>query len=461
MSPPRDGDPYARSAAWRWVALAAALLAWTFDGVEQGVYTVVTRPALKDVVPGVRERAEELARIQEAIRRQDESAGAPEALLERERELREAVDGPVSFYFGIAFAMWLWGAALGGVIFGRLGDRHGRVKPLALAVLTYSVFTGLSALSGHWSQLAACRFLGALGLGGAWPLSVAIIVETWPERRRSVLAGLMGAGANVGYLIAGTYSRAMASQGLDWRWVLGAGFFIGLLSLPVIACVPETPRWRESTSEARRSSLRDLFRPAYRRSTLAGSLLSTVALLGTWGSFLWFPTYVDQISEGTPFAGNARSIVLQWQSLGQIAGGFLGGLIAKWFGNKPSWRLIALGAWISVVALFALNREFTGRTIAMAILAGVFVTSFFGWLPKFLPELYPTAIRATGQGFAYNIGRVLTGIGVLGGGALVSLFRGDYRLGMIAMATVYLLGVPAVSLAPETGGKLPQEDAKR
>ncbi|MGQ9591671.1 MAG: MFS transporter [Planctomycetota bacterium] len=461
MPLPPDGDPYARSAAWRWVALAAALLAWTFDGVEQGVYTVVTRPALKDMVPGVREQAEELARVQEALGRGGESAGPAGPLRARERELRAAIDGPVSFYFGITFAMWLWGAALGGIVFGRLGDRHGRVKPLALAVVTYSVFTGLSALSGHWSQLAACRFLGALGLGGAWPLSVAIIVETWPESRRSVLAGLMGAGANVGYLIAGTYSRAMTACGFDWRWVLGAGAIIGLLSLPVIACLPETPRWRESMNAARRSSLRDLFRPAYRRSTIAGSLLSTVALLGTWGSFLWFPAYVDQISEGTPSAGNARSIVLQWQSLGQIAGGFLGGLIAKWFGNKPSWRLISLGAWISVVALFALNREFTGRTIAMAILAGVFVTSFFGWLPKFLPELYPTSIRATGQGFAYNIGRVLTGIGVLGGGALVSVFHGDYRLGMIAMASVYLLGIPAIALAPETGGRLPEERPER
>ena len=128
---------------YRWLALAAALLAWGFDGVEQGVYALMTRAALKDLIPG----------------------GQPS-------------EGDISFYFSLSMAMWLWGAAVGGVWFGRMGDKYGRARTLLYAVLTYSVFTGLSALSTHWTHLAAYRFLGAMGLGGTWPLCVALVVET-------------------------------------------------------------------------------------------------------------------------------------------------------------------------------------------------------------------------------------------------------------------------------------------
>jgi predicted MFS family arabinose efflux permease len=358
--------------------------------------------------------------------------------------------------------MWLWGAAAGGIIFGRLGDRHGRVRSLMLAVLTYSCFTGLSAFSQHWWHLAACRFLGALGLGGAWPLSVAILVETWPERHRSVLAGCMGAGANVGFLIAATYSGILRAAGYDWRWVIGVGAAIGLSGLLLVAFVPETTRWKEARRECRKSSLGDLFTPRYRRSTIVGSLLSTVGLLGTWGSFLWLATYVDKVSEGTPFEGRAGPAISQWQAYGQIVGGFLGGILAKKLGNKLSWVLLCICAWASVVALYGLNDAFGAQMIAMAVPAGIFVTAFFGWLPKFLTELYPTRIRATGQGFSFNIGRILAGIGVLSAGGLVALFDGRYEKGMMVMASVYLLGLLVIAFAPDTGGKMvsDEEDAK-
>jgi MFS transporter, SHS family, sialic acid transporter len=455
---PLHEDIYESRPGYRWLALFAALLAWGFDGVEQGVYGIMTRRALMDLIPEVRPLVKETKDLSDQAAAQANTELA-ESMHQKVAERTRQIDETVGWYFSLSVAMWLWGAAAGGVIFGRLGDRYGRVHSMLISVTTYAVFTGLSALSTHWSHILAARFLGAMGLGGTWPLCVALLVETWPESRRAVLAGSVGAAANVGFWIAATYSRFMLKHDFTWRWVIGMGFFIGLSSLLIIAFVPEPTKWRISRQKRQRSSLADLFTRQYRRSTIVGSLLSTVALLGTWGSFLWLATYVDQIAARTAYQSTAKAIVSQWASYGQILGGFLGGLLAGWFGNKKSWCFLCVTAWATVFALYGLNTHFTYQMVCMAVLAGIFVTAFFGWIPKFLPELYPTRIRATGQGFSFNIGRVLAGFGVLGAGRLVKLFHGDYRLAMMTMCSIYLVGLLIIQFAPDTGGKMFADEA--
>lgn len=451
-------DAYQKRPMLRWLALLAALMAWGFDGVEQGVYAIMTRQALKDIMPTARPLVEEYDRLDAEIKTLKEQGASVTDLQAQADALGKEIDSKVGPMFSWSLAMWLWGAAAGGVIFGRLGDRIGRVRALLIAVTTYATLTGLSALSTHWSHLIACRFVGAMGLGGTWPLCVALVVETWSERYRAMLAGSIGAAANVGYLIAAVYSRAMLAYDYSWRWVIGMGFFIGLSSLPFIFVVPEPTKWKLSRAKKQHSSLGDLFSREYRRSTIVGSLLSTVALLGTWGSFLWLATYVDQIAEGTKYQANAKAIVSQWASVGQIIGGFMGGVIAGWMGNRKSWCFLCITAWASVFALFWMTDAFSLRVAAMAAFAGLFVTAFFGWLPKYLPELYPTRIRASGQGFSFNIGRILAGLGVLGTGTLVHAFHGDYRKGVMTMASIYLVGLIVIWFAPDTGGRMQAEE---
>ena len=458
-APLSPADPYKARPFYRWLALAAALMAWGFDGVEQGVYAIMSRQALKDLIPGIADLVSKANELKAQTAGLSPSAAA--GVLGQVSAVTRDIDTSVGPFFSLSLAMWMWGAAAGGVLFGRMGDRFGRVRSMLFSVTLYATFTGLSALSTHWWHFIACRFVGAMGLGGTWPLCVALIVETWPEKRRAVLAGLIGAAANVGFFIAAKYSRFMLDENYTWRWVIGMGFFIAILSLPVIALVPEPTKWRESRARKEPSSISDLFAPAYRRSTIVGSLLSTVALLGTWGAFLWLATYVDQITEGTAFQGSGKARISEWQSYGQVVGGFVGGLLAGALGNRRSWRLLCVAAWGTVFALFALNTHFSAQMVVMAALAGVFVSAFFGWLPKFLPELYPTRIRASGQGFCYNIGRVLTGFGVLGTGWLVGAFGGDYRKGVLTIATVYLLGLVVILFAPETGGRMLAEEMER
>ena len=153
-----------------WLALLAAWLGWMFDGMEMGLYSLIIHPALKDLL----------------------------------HTNDTKIIGP---YIGLTLSMFLVGMSVGGVIFGRLGDRIGRVPTMIITVLIYAVFTGLSGLTRNWQQLAICRFLGAVGLGGEWGLGVALVMETWPNASRPVLAGLIGSAANVGFI---------TSAGIGW-----------------------------------------------------------------------------------------------------------------------------------------------------------------------------------------------------------------------------------------------------
>src|SRR5205085_2300657 len=159
----------------QWVALAAALLGWMFDGLEQGLFPLAGRPALRELLSNP-----------------DESV--------------------VARWFSAATAAFLVGAATGGVLFGWLGDRIGRVRAMTLSVLTYAVFSGLCAQARTAEEIVALRFLSSVGMGGEWSLGVALVMELWPDRSRSLLAGLIGAAANVGYLLLSVIGIAVGKS---------------------------------------------------------------------------------------------------------------------------------------------------------------------------------------------------------------------------------------------------------
>ena len=165
----------------QWLVLAAAFLGWMFDGYEMGLFPVVARPALKQLLAG-------------------------------------AGDGAVGYWMGIATAAFLVGAALGGAVFGWLGDRLGRVRAMGLSILTYSLVTGLGYLATEPWHLAAVRFVSALGMGGQWSLGVALVMECWPEKWRPALAGAMGAASNIGFLLVGVTARLHPVTPEKWRW---------------------------------------------------------------------------------------------------------------------------------------------------------------------------------------------------------------------------------------------------
>ena len=171
---------------------------------------------------------------------------------------------------------------MGGWLFGWLGDRLGRVRAMVFSVLTYAVFTGLCGLALAPWHLAALRFLSALGMGGEWALGVALVMECWPERTRPLLAGLIGAAGNCGYVLAGVLATAVKQAGVPiggggWRWILAACVVPAVLTFFLRAFVPESEKWQEAAASGPRPGIADIFTPALRWRAILGAVLGGVA----------------------------------------------------------------------------------------------------------------------------------------------------------------------------------------
>jgi MFS family permease len=492
------------------MALTAALLGWLFDGLEMGLFPVTARSALHDL-------------------------GIAEGNLPR--------------WLGIITAFFLVGAATGGVLFGWLGDRIGRVKAMILSVVTYAVFSGLCGLAAAPWQIGVLRFVAALGMGGEWSLGVALINEIWPGRSRAFLAGLIGAAANVGYLtialVGGLVINNIASvrrllaglslsegwvdylvtpENKGWRLLTMFGAAPALLTLFIRLFVPESQRWEAERARGATSywANRDLLAvlvgaiaacgiialwssdkvqlPVQVAGTLAGlvvvtggylypvvrylgraeqaawpaspsegspsplgrgtlglmvlaACLSGVALLGTWGTVQQAPPWSGSLAGAPP---TASSQVQTWSALGAILGTILAALLADVVGRRLTYTLLCLGSLISVPALFLGNTSFNTQFLVIVFVAGAITAAFYGWLPLYLPELFPTRVRATGQGFGFNFGRILAAIGVLQLGNLKTLFTPlgwkDPQIYSV-LACIYIVGMILIWLAPETHGK--------
>lgn len=496
----------------QWLALTAALLGWMFDGAEMGVFSMIARPALLDL-------------------------------------LGDSHKEDVGFWIGIIIAGFLVGAATGGVLFGWLGDRIGRVRAMTLSVFTYAFFTGLCGLVANEWQLGALRFIAALGMGGEWSLGVALVMEVWPNRSRAFMAGLIGAAANVGYLLVGfvglglnawlpTLQSTLMNIGLPesaaatlvahqgWRLMMILGTAPALLTFFIRIFVPESERWQEERSRGATSNwaTHDLagvgvgilgpalivyvwaFQgpswlpnelpvrmvgtalglviatlgytyPVVRylrreqsagREALQGTLsrmllaacLSGVALLGTWGSTQWAPSWAHDLTNGDATL-HAKEYTQIWLAIGAIVGTIAAALMGDWLGRRPVYFLMCLLSFVAVLLLFQTNKEYGPGMLFSAFFAGTCTASFYGWLPLYLPELFPTAVRATGQGFGFNFGRILAAVGALQTGVL---FKIDIRLGpwelpagypsaCSIISLIYVFGLVLIWFAPETRGK--------
>ena len=426
----------------KWMALIAALLGWMFDGFEMGIIPVVAKPALIDLLG--------LSRVNGlAIHGSDPQI---------REEAKKRVDGPVGLWNGRITAAFLIGAALGGWGFGWLGDRLGRVRAMVFSVLTYALFTGLCGLALEPWQLAGLRFLAALGMGGEWSLGVALVMESWEPGARPTLAGLIGAASNVGFLLAGVLVMGMEATGLKvadggWRLVLGICAFPALLTFFIRMFVPESEKWREAVKVAPQARFAEIFAPSLRRRTIVAALLGGIALLGTWGSVQWIPPWVAIMTNDQGAASKAQV----FSAIGAIVGSFLGAVFAHRFRRRMAYFTLCLGSVIVCAFLF---RYFDGSMevglpfYLTVVLTGAFTASFYGWLPLYLPELFPTRLRATGQGFGYNFGRIIAAVGALSMGILINdVFGGSFAKAGATISLIYLAGMAIIWLAPETHGQ--------
>jgi SHS family sialic acid transporter-like MFS transporter len=358
-------------------------------------------------------------------------------------------------WMGYITALFLLGAAGGGLLFGWIGDRLGRVRAMILSILAYSVFTGCSYFVQSPAQLGFFRFLAAVGMGGEWSLGVALVMESWPERHRPLLAGVIGAAANVGFVLIGAHGMAYEVTRTSWRWVMLAGATPAVLALFIARYVPESERWKAALQTGSARPLRDIFSPNLRRTTLLGIGVAAVALIGTWGSVQWLPAWADQLTQGR--IQNAKGLTQVLTGAGAVLGCIVGPWIGGRMGRRAAYFLLCLGSLVSCGLLFRCVNAYGTLFLVMTLLAGATTAAMYGWLPLYLPELFPTAVRATGQGVCYNSGRILAALGAVQMGQLLQYYEGSYARAGATITLVYALGLVLIWFGPETKGRpLPQ-----
>lgn len=400
--------------------LLAAFLGWMFDGMEMGIFPLIARPALLQM---------------------QTAAGLP------------LTDEFVGKWMGLVTAAFLVGAAFGGVMFGWLGDKIGRVRAMAASILVYSLFTGLIYFATEPWHLGVCRFVAALGMGGEWSLGVALVMEVWPEKHRPLMAGVIGAAANVGYLLIAGLGMFFTITIDSWRWVALVGAAPAALTFLMRLFVPESEKWHHAvkTSPTRTRPLREIFSPPLLKWTLIATALSSVALIGTWGSVQWLPLWADKMAGAANPMAKAYTQALS--ALGAVIGCLLGARIGGFFGRRTMYFALCLLSLLSCAWIFRGIDSFGPLFLTLTFLVGAFTATFYGWLPLYLPELFPTRVRATGQGLSFNAGRILAAVGALQMGALMQTFQGSYAQAGAIISLVYVVGLLIIWLAPETQGK--------
>ena len=409
--------PSAPTRSQLYLTLLAAFLGWMFDGMEMGIFPIVAGPALEEMAHGL-----------------------------QGHELTAFVSG----WMGWATALFLWGAALGGLVFGWLGDKVGRVRAMSQSILCYSLFTGLCYFATQPWHLPAFRFVAALGMGGEWALGVALVMEIWPEKKRPMLAAVIGAAANAGFALIAIIAIAFPVIKTSWRWVMLIGAAPAVLTFFIRLFVPESERWRAAAEGRHTHPLREIFRAPLLRRTLLAIVLSSVVLIVTWGAVQWL-ALVGQERAGSADP-RAKAVTQAVAALGAVAGCFAGAWLGR-FGRRRAYFVLCVLALGVTSYLFRVTRFYDVEFFICVLLAGATTGAFYGWLPLYLPELFPTRVRATAQGLSYNLGRVLAGFGALQMGTLVAKLGGSYERAGATIVLVYFVGMVTIWFAPETRGQ--------
>lgn len=412
MGAPELSVPRVKTNSGLWMVLTAAFLGWMFDGLEMGIFPLIARPALRDML--------------------NDNGKA------------------VGDWMGYITAMFLVGAACGGFVFGWLGDKVGRVRAMTLSVLMYSLFTGAGFLAQSPLQLGILRFMAALGMGGEWSLGVALVMECWPENRRPILAGLIGAASNVGFLLVGFVGYEYVISKESWRWMMLVGVAPAFLTFFISLFVPESEKWKSAAKKATSSPAREVFSGKLLKPTLLGIVFASVALIGTWAAIQWIPLWVDKLAPGQ---GQAKAVAQMCSAGGAIVGCLIAPFLGDLVGRRMGYFLLCLSSLGVCQVLFRCFDSYSTGLILMIFAAGAVTAAFYGWLPLYLPELFPTRVRATGQGVSFNSGRLFAAAGALLQGRLVSFFDESYAKAGSFIVLVYIIGMATIWLAPETKGK--------
>jgi MFS family permease len=383
------------------------------------------------------------------------------------------LQGRAEFFINLCIGTFLAGGAVGGVLFGILADRWGRRGTMAVTILLYSVFTGLTALTQNWWQMVILRFLVGLGVGGEWAVAAAVVAEVFPARARPAASGIFHASSVLGTFLAAAVGAFIVAGDKDngWRWAFLTGVLPALLVFWVRVSMREPTRWVEARALAQREGgrdlglLRDLFdNPLLRKHTLLATSLAVIGLATFWGVHFRGKdvlrlAYIKQ-EHLTPDAVLTSARVKHYEMLGMVlvtAGGALGLLsfapLSQRLGRRPAFVLFHAGALVLTGVVFFLADSAGALLYALPVF-GYFTLGMHAGYAVYFPELFPTRLRSTGVGFCFNVARIV-GLPVLllFGWLMTGPLAMHLVSAMWALALLYVVGVILVGWCPETRGQ--------
>jgi MFS family permease len=402
----------------------AAWSGWTLDGMDSFIFALVLAPALTELLP------------------------------------KSGMDGSPSnvvFVGSVLFAVFLagWGSSL---IWGPIADRWGRTRTLAAAVAFYAVFTGAASLAQNVWELGAFRFLAGIGIGGEWALAGTYVAESWPESRRKMGAGYLGTGYYIGFFLAAALNYTVGVS-FGWRAMFLCGGAPVLLAFYMLSRVSESDRWAKAVRVASRlSPLHGIFTAEYRRRTLLNAALVTISIVGLWAAVVYEPSAIVTLAKragyGAAQATRLASFGTGLLSIGTCLGCLALPLLAERYGRRWTLALYFLGMgcciWLSFGWAFYAPGGldfFIGTLFFLGLFGGN-----FAMYNLWLPEQYPTAIRATAFSFVTSIGRFI------GAGVNFLIAAGVHGYGSVGIpvattAWVFFVGMAVLPWCVETRGE--------
>ena len=347
----------------------------------------------------------------------------------------------------------LIGAVVGGIVFGALSDRYGRVRVLTWTIVLFAVFTGLCAIAqGYW-DLLIYRTIAGIGLGGEFGIGMALAIEAWPAKHRAKAASYVALGWQVGVLAAALLTPVLLPH-IGWRGMFVVGIFPAFVAwyLRTRLHEPEIFSQKQTELSTQKTSKLESFKllvkdKATTKVSLGVVVLTSVQNFGYYGIMIWMPNF---LSKQLGFSLTKSGLWTAVTVCGMMAGIWIFGRLADRIGRKPSFLLFQLGAVISIITYSQLTDP-TAMLVAGAFL-GMFVNGMMGGYGALMAEAYPTEARATAQNVLFNLGRAVGGFGPVVVGAIVSAY--SFSIAIAFLAVIYVIDMVAtVFLVPELKGK--------
>jgi len=458
--------------AYHWWVLFVGMMSWLFDCMDARIFALSRQPALTQL----------LANFTAGMTPDDAAL-------------------TILKHGDYVTAAMMVGWAVGGLFFGIVGDKWGRVRTLSTSVFVYSFFTGLSGLSQTWYDFCLWRFLMGCGIGGAFATAATLIAETLPQHLRALALGSFQALSALGNITGSAVSTWLIAPNMPvnflylghaipgWRLIFGIGILPALLIVLIMRTIKEPEQWRQARKTAKEQLDRQMGdlksmmgHPRWRRNAIVGVLLGVAGAVGLWGVAFYSPELIKEALQGAPpeEVNFARGLGTMMQECGALLGMFFFTFLALRTGRRAAFGICFAMAFVVVTFVF-LNLHSTRQVYWMMPMLGFAASSVFGGYAIYFPEIFPTRLRATGTAICYNVARVLTAAIIFAQAPMKSFFNHffsneqhsitkffasfgsatPFRAVAVVMCMIYFVGLLTLIWAPETKGKaLPTDDEK-